>query len=283
MNADPNAAGAGPPPGWYPDEEQPFELRRWWDGAGWTERTREISGHYIRHPQDPPQPLGAARALAVAGLCIVAVIEAFNVVADLNTIVLLQDLLGGDVPRQAEFDDADQLTEIGGIALLVGYLAIGPITFIPWFAMAYANLPRLGIQPLRFRRGWAVGAWFVPILNLIRPKQIADDIYRGSRADAPASKAFRELRVSPLLHWWWGLFLVQGLLGRIGANIANSAGEDLLLVATRRSAIDLVEEQRLGFILTAASSALAIVAAALAVRVVMTITRAQTAAIERAD
>lgn len=36
----PPAIDAGrPAPGWYPDPRDPVRLR-WWDGAGWTERTR---------------------------------------------------------------------------------------------------------------------------------------------------------------------------------------------------------------------------------------------------
>ena len=37
---------------------------------------------------------------------------------------------------------------------------------------------------LRYGTGWAIGAWFIPIFNLFRPKQIANDIDRASAPDA---------------------------------------------------------------------------------------------------
>jgi hypothetical protein len=54
------------------------------------------------------------------------------------------------------------------------------------FRRAYRNLPALGAESPRFSSGWAVGAWFVPFLNLVRPKQIMDDIWRASDPALPA-------------------------------------------------------------------------------------------------
>ena len=48
------------------------------------------------------------------------------------------------------------------------------------FYCAYENIERLGASDLRASRGWSIGAWFVPILNLVRPEQLMDDI--GARA-----------------------------------------------------------------------------------------------------
>ena len=82
---------------------------------------------------------------------------------------------------------------------------------------AYTNLHSLGMEPLRLRAGWAVGGWFVPILNLVRPKQIMSDIWRGSDPAAPASNdgAWHRAPVPALLHLWWGLFLMSWLVDRL--------------------------------------------------------------------
>ena len=109
---------------------------------------------------------------------------------------------------------------ISNFSLLVGYLVIGPLTFIPWFHRAYSNLPRLGFRELRYAPGWAIGSWFVPILNLWRPKQIANDIYRGSDpAQAPGSNFWKE-PITPLLGWWWGLFIGGRFVEQLGVTMA---------------------------------------------------------------
>src|SRR5207249_4328581 len=84
---------------------------------------------------------------------------------------------------------------------------------------AYVNLPRLGAGPLRLTTGWSIGAWFVPILNWIRPKQIVNDIWRTTAPERPTGVQTAP-DVSPLVHWWWGLWVSVGWLVGIGASTA---------------------------------------------------------------
>jgi hypothetical protein len=262
-----------PPAGWYPDPGEPQHRQRYWDGERWTDRFAPIKGHHIAHPQDPPRRLGPFRSLAILGLAIVAVIEAFNVLVDINYIGIGDEIVAGDQPTLSELDSAESLVDIGGISLVVGYLLIGPITFIPWFHRAYSNLPRIGTRKLRYRTGWAIGAWFIPIFNLFRPKQITNDIFRASQPGAFVQAAFSNLPVAPLLHWWWAIFLLQGFLGNAGGRVIAEANEGTTL--TRRDALDLIEQEQTGFVITAISSGLGIVAAVLAILVVRRITAAQ--------
>jgi hypothetical protein len=55
----------------------------------------------------------------------------------------------------------------------------------------------------------------VPFLNLVRPKQLADDIWRASDPTLPAQvgAAWKQQRVASLLHWWWALFIASNLVG----------------------------------------------------------------------
>ena len=67
---------------------------------------------------------------------------------------------------------------IAALIMIVIYL-IGAVIFLFWLRRAYGNLDALHARR-RYGKGWSIGAWFVPILNLFRPKQIANDIWRGS-------------------------------------------------------------------------------------------------------
>lgn len=90
------------------------------------------------------------------------------------------------------------------------------ILFVVWFYRAYQNLVPLKTQG-RFSSGWAIGAWLIPILNLFRPKQIANDIWRTSDPSLPAEPgtAWLQVKVAPLLHWWWAAWVVASLVGLI--------------------------------------------------------------------
>lgn len=51
----------------------------------------------------------------------------------------------------------------------------------------------------------------MPFLNLVRPKQIVDDIYRVGSYDVP-TWGWQERVVDPIVHWWW-LTYVVGVIG----------------------------------------------------------------------
>ena len=102
---------------------------------------------------------------------------------------------------------------VGAMALLDVVVFLTAFGFlIAWTNRAYRNLPALGANDLRFTPGWAVGGWFVPFLNFVRPKQIMNDIWRGSSPEDYSGDDWRGRSVTPLLHWWWGLWIVGGLL-----------------------------------------------------------------------
>jgi len=137
---------------------------------------------------------------------------------------------------------SDDLQSLAATLELVALIACA-ILFIVWFAPAYRNLRVLGVPDLRFGPGWAIGAWFVPVLNLWRPKQIANDIWRGSDPEAPASLAGElQLRpVAPLVTGWWAAWIVSGVIGTVFAVVwADSDLESLRSAATWEIVAELV-------------------------------------------
>jgi eukaryotic-like serine/threonine-protein kinase len=68
------------------------------------------------------------------------------------------------------------------IALRQGAMWVAcAIAFISWMHRAYSNFDALPNAHRRWATGWSIGAWFVPILNAFRPKQIINDIWRSGR------------------------------------------------------------------------------------------------------
>lgn len=157
----------------------------------------------------PYRPLrGPARVLAIL-LVLVTVITAIGGVSDW---LAFTRILGNTSTASAEWPRQRTIASLQGLTYLATVTG-----FLVWFHRAYTNLHALGMEPLRFRAGWAVGGWFVPILNLVRPKQIMNDIWRGSDPAAPASNdgAWHRAPVPALLHLWWGLFLMSWLVDRL--------------------------------------------------------------------
>jgi hypothetical protein len=165
------------------------------------------------------EPLRKPAAWAVAALAATAILDLVAAVADWDRYRLLGRIAAGKAVTLAEADASDRLNGVIGIVQLALFV-LTAILFIRWFRRAYRNVEPLGGDP-RFSEGWAVGAWFVPILNLWRPKQIANDIWRESGPEPTE-------RVPALLTFWWGLFLLGSWIDQLAARLGfggDSAGE----------------------------------------------------------
>ena len=131
----------------------------------------------VRPPEPRPaeyRSLHAYATVARIALGLVALTSIVSAVFNADQ----RELLSGPVST-GELQAAEDRQAVLTLAFFLAVL-IAAIFFIAWLRRAYANLRALGVESLRFGTGWAVGAWFVPILNLFRPVQIVNDVWRGS-------------------------------------------------------------------------------------------------------
>lgn len=96
------------------------------------------------------------------------------------------------------------------------------VAFLMWFRRVHRNLPSLGGRELKYTPGWAVGGFFVPFLNCVRPLQVMREVWHGSdpsgiaRDTAPSGPAIRNQLGTPAwIAWWWGLLLISSVLASI--------------------------------------------------------------------
>jgi hypothetical protein len=267
-----------PQAGWYADPDGESGRLRYWDGERWTDRySQQGSTHYWADgPQGAVLPLGTLVRVAIGGLVFAALAQVMSIVADLNRISLDQSFLDGGVIAPSDVQHADDLDKIATICTYAG-LVVGAVCFIPWFNRAYGNLARLGFRKLRYAPGWAIGGWFIPIVNLFRPKQIANDIYRGSTPGLDTQSEFwKSQPLSGLLSWWWGLYIASGVLAGAGASAASTDDSQF---TTAFEATRAVRDEKGGLVLTSIASGVAIVAAILAIKLVTDLTRRQEEAV----
>jgi hypothetical protein len=158
-------------------------------------------------------------------LSIVILVDAVAVLFDLMEFSLLKRIQRGTGFTIAEVNASDQRQLAMGQLQLALYIGTG-IAFIAWFHRSYWNITALSPEAARYRTGWAIGAWFIPFFNLVRPKQIANDMWRGTTSP-PGT-------VSPLVHWWWGLFVIQAGIGGAAARRAFVAETPEELISASR-------------------------------------------------
>lgn len=98
------------------------------------------------------------------------------------------------------------LTGVLGLTAVAVYLAT-VVVFLMWLYRASNNVAAFG-ESTHHSSGWAVGSFFVPIMNLFVPYQAVKDIWKKS--EPTAADAF-SYGVSPPGYFpaWWGFWLTS--------------------------------------------------------------------------
>lgn len=180
-------------------------------------------------------PRGRA-SLATIALGALIVISAVGIVSTFQEITLLQDIADGayanvsDAEFYAVADANDSRQAIVGLLYLAIYL-VTVVVFLMWQYRVRKNADDIGTTGLRFSPGWVVGWWFVPIMNFFRPYQMMKELWQSNYHNVYEHSESRNLEVSGLLGWWWGLFLIGGFFGNIaGGTYLRSDDIDTLII-----------------------------------------------------
>lgn len=164
-----------------------------------------------------PRPLAALTSV-LRGLYLVAAVQAYALAAAW-LMVLLQAL------GESE-EGVNTWVRIVGIVGLVGLpvlLLTGPL-FLAWSYRAQRNLWVLNVRDVRYRPGWAFGAWFVPLANLVLPMRVVEDLWHGSRR---LMNPFDRGPAGPvtLVRRWWYRALTATFLPFLAAVVIAGAAE----------------------------------------------------------
>ena len=194
--------------------------------------------------QDSTSPVNSSihhlyKYRSLSGLtAIITVLLLFGVVASVaetlasySQLGLLNRMLSGMQVTQAEASaNAARLVSISSAAMVL--LIVNAISFGIWIVRAHKNLRAFGIQRLSYTPGWALGWFFVPFLNFVRPFQAMKELWQASHAGAEWSKSGS----TTLVNFWWCLWLFSGVYGTLITRLFTSQSSiDDLLMGTKAS------------------------------------------------
>ncbi len=158
---------------------------------------------------------GHAMAIcAMVMLAIVMVAEAVLAGLIYQSILLLQQYQMGHVIPRAEALGSDLRQSAAALFQLVASFG-SAICFLTWFYRAHRNLRALGNRHLYYTSFSAIWWWFIPIANWICPCLVMAEVWKGSDPKN-ARSSYTIGKLSPLVMFWWGLFVLMGLWGLAG-------------------------------------------------------------------
>jgi hypothetical protein len=156
----------------------------------------------------------AARGLATAAMVLISLCTILQVLLVAKTwqfFFQFTDFLVGTAPTVSQVNAANQsLREVSALVTLA--VVVTAVVFLSWLGRARDNAELIaGHASQRLSRGWTIGGWFCPVVNLWFPYQAMTDIYRASarRIDTP----------SAVVGLWWA-----AVLANIGVRLVVSLG-----------------------------------------------------------
>lgn len=85
------------------------------------------------------------------------------------------------------------------------------IFFCTWWYRAHRNLRTLEIKDLTYTPARAVWAFFIPLIHLVRPEHVAEELWRASCVSMSARNRIPPRDGSSLVSSWWTCFVLAGL------------------------------------------------------------------------
>ena len=111
-------------------------------------------------------------------------------------------------------DKLDQADLISGSLGMVAALALfaAAAVFVVWLWRVRWNAEMFCRGEHRFTRGWVLGSWICPVVNLWYPKWVVDDIVAASDPRTPPQTATLRSIPGTRLVWAWWLTWTVGLV-----------------------------------------------------------------------
>lgn len=196
--------------------------------AGWPS-TRKYAGYDDDASDDSPvsvrkrasgeyKPATGTAYLTMVLLGVTIIISGVTLASEYMQYQLADRMVKGEQFPEAQLEANDMRQMAIGVVHFLVYIACA-ITFAVLFYRLYANLLPLGADQLQHTPGWAAGAWFVPLLNLFRPVQIAQEIWRKSDPDTVNDRT-GESGNSALIGLWWASWIITNIIAQVAMRVA---------------------------------------------------------------
>jgi Domain of unknown function (DUF4328) len=194
--------------------------------SGGSRRDRVVGSEAYVPRSEAHHPIRPTRRIADAAVALLATqvfLLGAEALALLNRIRLAERAREGHFVTLAEVEQANNLVVASAVVWFVLFAVTG-IVWCVWQHRAQRNAIELGDRKLEFTPRWAVGWWFVPFANLVKPFQTVRELWKASHGGDNG----RVVATWSVIGWWWGLWLGASVLGRFIAPGSLKSPSDVI-------------------------------------------------------
>ena len=171
------------------------------------------------NPQNMQVLEGFARVLIIA-LALSLLLNLVSIWSSYLQLDLLLGVQGGKFCTESEALANDSRENAIGLISFCFYV-LTSVAFLFWFYRAHNNLKLAGIPQLKYKSGWTIGGFLVPILNLFRPYQVMAEVWQGSSVlNSTEYELHISIPVDGIVKLWWTGFAIIMIFTRIVDRIA---------------------------------------------------------------
>lgn len=161
-----------------------------------------------------------------------------SVIAMAVNAALIGTLRGAD-DHTVPYEMGESITELLFVLVLLLQVLVfiaTAVAFVMWMHRAYRNLPALGAQSLETTPGWAIGYFFIPFANLVKPFQAIREIWHASKPGSETNENFGGVSARggtpALVGWWWAFWIIANISGRVSDRIDTDGTIESMLLGT---------------------------------------------------
>lgn len=170
-----------------------------------------------------------------ATLAMTVVFNIVNILALLAQGRLLATIAGGGTVSDEQVAVNDNRIQMLGY-IHIALLILSVIVWLAWTWRAYRNLQLVGSRQTDTSPGWAVGYWFIPIINLFKPFQITKELWSRS-AQGNHSGLNRDKPDASLVGFWWIVWIFSSAFNRYVSRQSRDAETIASLLSSNKELI----------------------------------------------
>jgi hypothetical protein len=166
----------------------------------------------MSHPVYEYRPLKNLNSALVVLLYIFVALNVFSLISDYMEMQLLTKYLDGEFVSDEMIESNDTRQALLGI-LILGFLIVLYFVFGKWIYRSSANAHFLAPSYMTHSPGWAVGSYFIPILNFFRPFESMKEVWQVSAVQPDQEPA--DVSTPGFMRLWWALWLITRVTGTL--------------------------------------------------------------------